>query len=189
MGKCGRNIQQQEIRANPDDPIMLFSALKQVSPQGRSERASETCRCPYVADCKRRENGAGNLFQGAGNKKSPRPGKDPEDCTRFFILACSPALEGTMVNSPSRSSGSWFTLLPVPSHPGSSQLSAISFRPDADGFPRQWYSRVSSPFTAAGPRGSCTLFPYPGVTMCRHNRRERQNLSSSIMSDADQPST
>ena len=31
----------------------------------------------------------------------------------------------------------------------------------------QWHSRVSSPFTAAGPRGTCTLFPYPGVTMWR----------------------
>ncbi|TKS62870.1 MAG: hypothetical protein EWM73_02037 [Nitrospira sp.] len=30
---------------------------------------------------------------------------------------------------------------------------------------RQWHPRVSSPFTAAGPRGSYTLFPYPGVTI------------------------
>jgi hypothetical protein len=30
---------------------------------------------------------------------------------------------------------------------------------------RQWLLRVSSPFTAAGPRGIRTLFPYPGVTM------------------------
>jgi hypothetical protein len=28
----------------------------------------------------------------------------------------------------------------------------------------QWHLRVSSPFTAAGPRGFYTLFPYPGVT-------------------------
>ena len=39
--------------------------------------------------------------------------------------------------------------------------------------------RVSSPFTAAGPRGHFTLFPYPSGTMWMHNRRETQNLSSS----------
>ena len=53
-----------------------------------------------------------------------------------------------MVNSSGRSSGSWFALLPAPSHPVG-----------------QWSSQVSSPFTAAGPRVNCTLFPYPKVTM------------------------
>jgi hypothetical protein len=66
-----------------------------------------------------------------------------------FILACSPALEGTMLNVPGRSSGSWFVLLPAPSHPCTGQ----------------WRWRVSSPLTAAGPRGIRTLFPYPKITM------------------------
>ena len=52
-----------------------------------------------------------------------------------------------MVNSLGRSSGLWFVLLPAPSHPPSGQ----------------WQYRVSSPFTAAGPRGIHTLFPYPGI--------------------------
>ena len=126
------------------------------------------------------------------NKKSPRPKTDPEDCTRFFILARSPAHEGTTVSLPGRSSGSWFDLLPAPSqHTRETYLvnrisrhnaHASRFTNDTSR-PRQWQSRVSSPFTAAGPRGICTLFPYPKVTMSWHNRREGQNLSSSILSD------
>ncbi len=79
-----------------------------------------------------------------------------------------------MVNSPGRSSGSWFTLLPAPSqHARETYLvnrisrenaGASRFTNDASQ-PYQWPSRVSSPFTAAGPRGHFTLFPYPGVTM------------------------
>src|SRR5689334_12209500 len=75
----------------------------------------------HAAGYKRSENAAKNQFQRAQNKKSPRPWTDPEDCTRFFILTCSPALEGAMANSPGRSSGSWFVLLPVPSHPSNGQ--------------------------------------------------------------------
>ena len=81
-----------------------------------------------------------------------------------------------MVNSPGRSSGSWFTLLPAPSHPIREALLVVR---EAQSNPilrdtlheirftptRQWLSRVSSPHTAAGPRGTCTLFPYPGITM------------------------
>jgi|CXWL01.1.fsa_nt_gi hypothetical protein len=52
-----------------------------------------------------------------------------------------------MVNSLGRSSGSWFILLPAPSHPPGGQ----------------WQYRVSSPFTAAGPRGIYTLFPNPRI--------------------------
>jgi hypothetical protein len=51
----------------------------------------------YAAGIERCENEAEDVFQRSENKKSPRPWTDPEDCTRFFILACSPALEGTMV--------------------------------------------------------------------------------------------
>ena len=79
-----------------------------------------------------------------------------------------------MVNSPGRYSGSWFTLLPTPSQHAREtyRVNRIS-REHADrsrftnnvSRPRQWPSRVSSPFTAAGPRGHFTLFPYPGVTM------------------------
>jgi hypothetical protein len=29
----------------------------------------------------------------------------------------------------------------------------------------QWRRRVSSPLTAAGPRGISTLFPYPNITI------------------------
>ena len=46
---------------------------------------------------------------------------------------------------------------------------------------RQWLFRVSSPFTAAGPRGHFTLFPYSRVLYGQHNRREEQNLSSFIL--------
>ena len=83
-----------------------------------------------------------------------------------------------MVNSPGRSSGSWFTLLPAPSHLKTLLVNRYSLlartylafnvsRFTFNVFNRQWHSRVSSPFTAAGPRGICTLFPYPGVTMWR----------------------
>jgi hypothetical protein len=34
-----------------------------------------------------------------------------------------------MVNTPDRSSGSWFVLLPVPSHPDSRDSGLIGFRP------------------------------------------------------------
>jgi hypothetical protein len=51
----------------------------------------------YAADLEPCENEAEDIFQRSENKKSPRPKKDPEDCTRFFILTCSPALEEAMV--------------------------------------------------------------------------------------------
>src|SRR5690349_1258029 len=142
----------------------MESTFKTGLRQGRRERNTETyslltrpptaCRNrrvprQYVAGIQRLENAAADRFQRARNKKSPRPGTDPEDCTRFFILTCSPALEGAMANSPGRSSGSWFVLLPVPSHPSNGQ----------------WRWRVSSPLTAAGPRGIYTLFPYPKIMM------------------------
>jgi hypothetical protein len=72
---------------------------------------------------------------------------------------------------PGRFSGSWFALLPVPSHPRRGQ----------------WHSRVSSPFTAAGPRGTYTLFPYPGVKCGGHSRRQGRRLSSSLMSFGPSP--
>jgi hypothetical protein len=131
MGENSTDIQTKKADTNPDYPISSYRTFKQApilthpsqarrdSPfpkQGRSERTAETYSCPYVASCERRENDAGNLFQPAGNKKSPRPEKDLEDCTRFFILARSPALERTMIICLGRSYGLWFALLPVPSH-------------------------------------------------------------------------
>ena len=77
-----------------------------------------------------------------------------------------------MVNYPGRSSGSWFVLLPVPSHPQTGQ----------------WRWRVSSPFTAAGPRGIRTLFPYPEIiNVWWHSRRQGQFLSSSLMCGHPRP--
>ena len=71
-----------------------------------------------------------------------------------------------MVNYPGRSSGSWFVLLPVPSHPSNRTVALAG----------------SSPFTAAGPRGIHTLFPYPEIINVRwHSRRQGQFLSSSLM--------
>lgn len=83
-----------------------------------------------------------------------------------------------MLNVPGRSSGSWFVLLPAPSHLNSDERSVMGDERRAlalfdlslvTGHSslsfRQWRWRVSSPFTAAGPRGICTLFPYPETTM------------------------
>jgi hypothetical protein len=99
-----------------------------------------------------------DIFAIGSKEKIPKAWTDPEDCTRFFILACSPASREQWSTSLSRSSGSWFTLLPVPSH------LARRYRL-ADGLSRrQWRRRVSSPLTAAGPRGIFTLFPCSEVT-------------------------
>ena len=78
-----------------------------------------------------------------------------------------------MVNSPGRSSGSWFTLLPAPSHPIDRTVVFAGFVPIYSG----------------GTARDLHPLPLPGVTMCGHNRRERQNLSSSIMSDSGTPTT
>jgi len=48
---------------------------------------AEAYRGSYAAGRGRCENDAGDVFQRSENKKSSRPGGDPEDCTRFFILA------------------------------------------------------------------------------------------------------
>lgn len=69
--------------------------LKNWPLQGRSKRMFEAYFSRYVVDLERCENEAEDVFQRSENKKSPRPSTDPEDCTRFFILTCSPALEGT----------------------------------------------------------------------------------------------
>ena len=137
MGKNNTDIQPKQADKNPDYPIRSYSTFKQCSPQGRSARTAETYSCPYVAGSERRENDAGNPFQRAGNKKSPRPRSDLEDCTRFFILIRSPAHEGTITICLGRSSGLWFTLLPVPSHPvmdsGSHGFRPHSQRRDREG--------------------------------------------------------
>jgi hypothetical protein len=70
----------------------------------------------HAAGFERRENEAEDVFQRSENKKSSRPEKTLRIAPASFILACSPALEGTMLNVPGRSSGSWFALLPAPSH-------------------------------------------------------------------------
>jgi hypothetical protein len=71
--------------------------LKNGPMQGRSKRMVEAYFTLYAADLEPCENEAEDVFQRSENKKSPRPKKDPEDCTRFFILTCSPALEEAMV--------------------------------------------------------------------------------------------
>lgn len=166
MGKNSTDIQPKKADTNPDDPIRSYRTFKQFSAQGRSERTAETYSGPCVAGCEQHENDAGNLFQRAGNKKSPRPEKDPEDCTRFFILARSPAHEGTKVICLGRSSGLWFTLLPVPSHPVTDSGSH-GFRPHSQRRDREGVAPSSL---------------YPRVTMWRHSRRLRRNLSSSLLS-------
>ena len=171
MGKNSTNIQPKKAGNNPDNPIRPHSTFKQFSPQGRSERTAETYSCPYVAGYERRENEAGNLFQRAGNKKSSRPKKDLEDCTRFFILARSPAHGGTMVICLGRSSGLWFTLLPVPSHPVTDSGSH-GFRPHSQRRDREGVAPSSL---------------YPRVIMCWHSRRLRRNLSSSLLSVSPSP--
>src|SRR5690242_5313207 len=110
------------------------------------------------------ENGRAHLVQCVENKKSSRPDRDPEDCTRFFILT---------VPQPTREwlSPLWAGLL----------AHGSSYSPRLPILIGQWSSRVSSPFTAAGPRGLRTLFPDPRVIMVRHSGRARQKLSSSLL--------
>lgn len=132
-------------------------------------------------------------------KKSPRPWTDPEDCTRFFILTCSPALEGTMVlgtfsyrflfRAGLLAHGSSYSpclpiFLVVPTCDGAESLLDSANQVAIAGYhvARQWPSRVSSPFTAAGPRGIRTLFPYPEtINVKGHSRRGCRFLSSSLM--------
>ena len=85
------------------------------------------------------------------NKKIPKASTDPEDCTRN---SSSP------IPQPTRERRSTF-LGGLLAH-GSPYSPRLPIRRGG-----QWRLRVSSPFTAAGPRGTCTLFPYPGVTMWR----------------------
>jgi len=77
-----------------------------------------------------------------------------EDCTRFFILAISPAHEGILALEQTRYSGFWgsatlaLTYLPAPSHPNISKESVVrseeykKFSPDylpfTPYFFRQW---------------------------------------------------
>ena len=65
-----------------------------------------------------------------------------------------------------RSSGLWFTLLPVPSHPVTDSGSH-GFRPHSQRRDRE----------GVAPSSLC-----PRVTMCRHFRRLCRNLSSSLLS-------
>src|SRR5215475_5049593 len=110
------SARENQKEAQSDNPTRISTTFKTLPQQGRGERNAETYFPWYVAGVERHENAAGERFQRAENKKSPRPERDLEDCTRFFILARSPAHEGTMVIHLGRSSGLWFTLLPVPSH-------------------------------------------------------------------------
>jgi hypothetical protein len=92
--------------------------------------------------------------------------QDPEDCTRFFILTCSPALEGTLVNFPGRSSGSWFVLLPVPSHPSDRTVALAGFVPIHSG----GTARDSHPLPLSG-----------NYNVSGNSRRHEQFLSSSLL--------
>jgi hypothetical protein len=97
LSKYSLSMHAQHTTDQAAHPGMPPGTFKTGFQQGRSECKAETYSHSYVAGQARRENTAESCFQRAENKKSPRPETDPEDCTRFFILACSPALEGTMV--------------------------------------------------------------------------------------------
>ncbi len=70
-----------------------------------------------------------------------------------------------------RSSGLWFTLLPVPSHPDTDSGSH-GFRPHSQRRDREGVAPSSLD---------------PRVAMWRHSRRLRRNLSSSLLSDSLSP--
>ena len=106
-------------------------------------------------------------FQRAKNKKSPRPGK---------TLRIAPASSSSPVPQPSRErwsrkprrgslasgerSAERFPFRAGLLAHGSSYSPCLPIRRIG-----QWRWRVSSPLTAAGPRGICTLFPYPNMTI------------------------
>ena len=114
----------------------------------------------------RRENDARDVFQRSENKKSSRPRQ---------TLRIAPASSSSPVPQPSRERWSIFRA-GLLAH-GSSYSPCLPIRQTG-----QWRGRVSSPFTAAGPRGICTLFPYPEIINVRwHSRRRGQFLSSSLM--------
>src|SRR5262249_26821834 len=79
IGKNSTNIQPNKAGKNPTNTTKSHSMFKELSAQGHSERTAETYRFRYVAGCEPRENDAENRFQRAGNKKSSRPKRDPED--------------------------------------------------------------------------------------------------------------
>ena len=100
------------------------------------------------------------------NKKIPKASTDPEDCTRN---SSSP------VPQPTRERRS--TILEGLLAHGSSYSPRLPIRRS-----EQWHVRVSSPFTAAGPRGIFTLFPAQESLCGGHSRRGIRRLSSSLMS-------
>lgn len=79
-----------------------------------------------------------------------------------------------MVNSPGRSSGSWFFLLPVPSHPSNRTVAFTGFVPIYSG----------------GTARDLHPLPLPRNHECeRHSRRPEQFLSSSLMCEFCHPDT
>ena len=105
------------------------------------------------------------------NKKIPKASTDPEDCTRN---SSSP------VPQPTRERRS--TILEGLLAHGSPYSPRLPIRRS-----EQWHVRVSSPCTAAGPRGIFTLFPAQESLCGGHSRRGIRRLSSSLMSFEPSP--
>ena len=108
-------------------------------------------------------------------KKIPKAYTDLEDCTRFFILTRSPASREhwSLLRAGLLAHGSPYSpCLPI-QHVTRHSSFVKRWNENSDKIrftryvsrARQWLFRVSSPLTAAGPRGSCTLFPYSGVIL------------------------
>jgi hypothetical protein len=112
----------------------------------------KSCRCNDEHTCCHQQPGPPPTMPWRGaHIKNPQGLTDPEDCTRN---SSSP------VPQPSRER--WSILQEGLLAHGSPYSPCLPIRRGG-----QWHSRVSSPLTAAGPRGIYTLFPYPGVTMWR----------------------
>ena len=121
--------------------------LKNVSTRGHSKRMTEAYFSLYAAVLERCENEAEDIFQRSENKKSPRPGKTlriapgsssspvPQPSRERWSRE---PMRGSHVSGdrsaerfpvPGRSSGSWFILLPVPSHPSNRTVASAGFVP------------------------------------------------------------
>lgn len=102
--------------------------------------------------------------------------QDLEDCPRLFILTCSPALEGTSVTPPARSSGSWFTLVPAPSRRRfRHRCLLLQQRQVTDLAPVATAGFV--PIYSGGTARDSHPLPFDRRLCQQHNRRARQSLS------------
>ena len=180
VSKNSTNVQPQKAQKNPKGPISPSSTFKTASQQGRSSEpdprftfhvsrhtvlgSEARTKLETVFNVLKIKNPQGltktlRIAPATHPRQFPRPRGNVGQLSRqVFWLMAHPTPRAFPSEDVNRKSlfvnrGDLLLRLTVHEYRSTSQ--------------RQWLLRVSSPFTAAGPRGTCTLFPYPGVTMWR----------------------